>query len=102
MDKMITWFLGFTRLGKAIEFLDGKKQMFAALATALAATATIIAKFAEQGTSYLLHVASTPEFIAASGGWIAFFNALKGEKIRAAIEENTDVTKAAAAAAAAK
>jgi hypothetical protein len=43
--------------------------------------------FIDKGTPYLLHVASTPEFLAASGGWIAFFNAMKGEKIRAEIEE---------------
>jgi len=44
-------------------------------------------KFGELGTGYLLNIATTPEFIAASGGWIAFFNALKGEKIRTEIEE---------------
>lgn len=87
MKKVFGWLLGFTSIGKKInEFFDGKKQALASLATALVAIATIISKTAEQGTGYLLTVATTPEFLAASGGIIAFFNALKGEKIRAAVE----------------
>lgn len=86
MKKILAWLVGITSIGKKVNgFLDGKKQALASLATALAATATIIAKASEQGTAYLMGVASTPEFIAASGGWIAFFNALKGEKLRAEI-----------------
>jgi hypothetical protein len=87
MGKMTEWLLNFTRLGKLNDYLDGKKQMLAGLATALVATATIIMNVSNSETrlTYLLHIASTPEFIAASGGWVAFFNALKGEKIRAEI-----------------
>jgi len=81
MDSMITWFLGFTKLGAVVDWLDGKKQMFASLAAALAATATMAAKFSDQGHVYLFHVASTPEFAAASVGWIGFFNALHGKKV---------------------
>ncbi len=69
-------------LGKIVDFFDGKKQMIASLGAALIATGTMFANFAHSGTGYLLHVASTPEFAAASVGWVGFFNALKGEKIR--------------------
>ena len=72
-------------LAKIVDFFDGKKQMLAALGAALVGTGTIVAKFSEGGWGYLLHVGSTPEFVAASGGWVGFFNALKGEKIRADI-----------------
>lgn len=94
MNKILEWLINLTSIGKkANAFLDGKKQALASLATALTGTATIIAKAASDqgGIPYLMHVASTPEFLAASGGWIAFFNALKGEKIRAALEENKPV-----------
>lgn len=97
MKKVIAWMLGKTKIGKLAkkvqEAVDGKKQAIASLATAVVATATVLAKFGELGTPYLIGVASTPEFIAASGGWIAFFNAMKGEKIRhenAAILEKLD------------
>lgn len=92
MMKAIAWILNFTKIGKVVttvqEKVDGKKQMLAALGTAIAGTLTIIARFGEGGTRYLAEVATTPEFLAASGGWIAFFNALKGEKIR---QENAQI-----------
>lgn len=85
--KLMGWVIGFTSIGKkANAFLDGKKQMLASLAAALAATATIIAKLAEQGTSYLVTIASTPEFSAASVGWIGFFNALGRKKLNEKLE----------------
>jgi len=84
--KILEWLLKFTKVGKAAgkvqDVLEGKKQMLAGLATGVAGTVTILANFADQGIPYLLHVAGTSEFLAASGGWIAFFNALKGEKTR--------------------
>jgi len=69
-------------LGKIVDFFDGKKQMIASAGAALVATGTICINFSQQGMGYLLHLASTPEFTAASIGWVGFFNALKGEKIR--------------------
>lgn len=87
LDKIKLWILGISPLKKVIDFLDGKKQAIASLAAALTASGTILAKYLEQGNAYILHVASTPEFVAASAGWIGFFNALKGEKIRAEIAE---------------
>lgn len=92
MKSLIGWVLGMTRVGKVVKqaqmAVDGKKQMIASLVAAVTATATILLRFSEQGTKYLLEVASTPEFVAASAGWIGFFNALKGEKIR---QENAQI-----------
>lgn len=92
MKVLLNWILGLTKVGKVAKQIqaavDGKKQMIASLAAAVVATATILTKFGEQGTKYLLEVASTPEFVAASAGWIGFFNALKGEKIR---QENAQI-----------
>lgn len=84
---MFDFFLKFTPFRKVQEFLDGRKQLFVSLATAFVATGTIVANFSEKGMPYLLHVAATPEFAAASLGWIGFFNALKGEKVRDEIAE---------------
>lgn len=72
-------------LGKIVDFFDGKKQMIASLGAALIATGTIAANYSQHSWPYLMHVATTPEFAAASVGWIGFFNALKGEKIRSEI-----------------
>lgn len=82
MDSLIVWILEHTKLGKLLDLLEGKKQMLASLGTAFVATGTIIVNYTKLGTPYLLHVGGTPEFVAASAGWIGFFNALKGEKIR--------------------
>lgn len=92
MNKLMGWILGMTKVGKFVkqaqEFLDGKKQIIASVATAVPATALILKNFSEQGTPYLLGVAHTPEFLAASAGWIALFNGFKGEKIR---QENAEI-----------
>ena len=92
MKTLIAWFLEKTKAGQTVkkvqEAVDGKKQMIASLAAALTATITIIMKFGEQGMPYLMGLASTIEFATASAGWIGFFNALKGEKIRA---ENAEI-----------
>jgi hypothetical protein len=95
MNKLILWVAGFTKVGKAVKsaqtFLDGKKQMLAALGTAVAGTLTILATFSKEeggGLPYLAGVASTPEFLAASGGWISFFNALGIKKAR---KENAEI-----------
>lgn len=89
--NIIAWVLNHTKVGRIIlavqMFLDGKKQIIASLATAVPATLLILKNFSEQGTPYLLQIAHTSEFLAASGGWIALFNALKGEKTRAEIAD---------------
>ena len=83
---MINWILGFTKVGKTLKqiqvFFDGKKLLLSGIATAVPATVMIIQKFAEEGVSYLMRAASTPEFQTASLGWGMVFAALKGEKIR--------------------
>lgn len=88
LDKLVGWFSGFTPFAKVNDFLDGKKQMLASLAAALTGTATIIVNLLNSETrlAYLMHIAAAPEFLVASTGWMGFFNALKGEKIRAAVE----------------
>ena len=97
MNKIIGWIAGMTSVGtyvkKAQGFLDGKKQALAGLGTGVAGTLTILANFSAEdgGLPYLLQVAGTPEFLAASGGWIAFFNALGVRKVRA---ENAEIIEA--------
>lgn len=94
MIKLLGWLANLRSVGKYVkkvqEFFEGKKMMLASLGTAVTGTLTIIAKFSadDGGIQYLLHVASTPEFLAASAGWIGFFGALKGEKIR---NENAEI-----------
>ncbi len=100
LKKILGWILGRGRIGTTLEktraAVDGKKQLLASLAAAIPASITILHNYGEHGTPYLLNVASTPEFTAACAGWIGFFNALKGEKIR---KENAQIlegqTKAA-------
>ncbi len=92
VKKLLIWILGKGRIGTTLEktrqAVDGKKQLLASLAAAIPASITIIHNYGENGTPYLLNVASTPEFTAAMAGWIGFFNALKGEKIR---KENAQI-----------
>jgi len=95
MNRILGWVLGFTKVGKVItsvkNWLDGKKQYIAGFATALPASFTILQKFSEEGTPYLLRLSSTPEFAAAGLGWGLVFGAAKGEKIRA---ENAEILAA--------
>ena len=100
MKTIIAFILNFTKVGKTFKTVqtavDGKKQAIASLGTAIAGTIAIVMNFGAEGTPYLLKIASTPEFLAASGGWIAFFSAMKGEKIRheiAEIKKEQDVQK---------
>ena len=97
MSNFLLWILKFTKLQKVIDWLEGSKQKYASLGVALVGTGTIVANFSELGMPYLLHVASTPEFIAASGGWVGFFNSLKGEKTRAEIRALNEKLGASAA-----
>lgn len=91
MNSVISWFLEQTKVGRGVAsvqaFLDGKKQIIASVATAVPATALILKNFSDQGMPYLLQIAHTPEFLAASAGWMGLFNALKGEKIRQEIAD---------------
>lgn len=91
MNKIMEWVMDLSNVGKAVksadQFLDGKKQILASLATALASTGLIIKNLSEQGTPYLLQLPHSVEFLAAAGGWIALFNGLKGEKIREKLDE---------------
>lgn len=83
---MLNWILGFTKLGGVIgklqSFLDGKKVYIAASAILVPAAATMIQNFAQQGTSYLVGIAGTPEFKA-------FMEAWAGIAMRAAIAKST-------------
>lgn len=92
MKNIIAWILGMTKIGKIAKTVqgkvEGKKQLIASLVAAIGATGTILAKFGEQGTPYLLELGSTIEFATASAGWIGVFNAVKGQKIR---QENAQI-----------
>lgn len=84
MKKVIVWFLGFTKLGKVINpaqrFLSGKKAYIAGLSIAIPALLTMIQRFSDQGISYLLSIAGTPEFLE-------FMNGLGIMGLRAAISK---------------
>jgi hypothetical protein len=66
MGKLIAWILNMTKVGKVVgktqTFLDGKKVYLAGAAIAVPALVTIITKFADQGTPYLLGVMTMPEW----------------------------------------
>jgi hypothetical protein len=81
MSKLLSWFLGFTKLGTLNDKLTGYRTQIIALATALSATAVIIAKIPDGGLPYILSLPREPEFQTAAGGWVAFFAALKGSRI---------------------
>lgn len=72
MSKFMAWILSATKVGKAIESvrsaLWGKKTYIAGAATAVPALLTIITKFSDQGTPYLLSLPSTEEFVALMAG----------------------------------
>lgn len=100
MNKILAFIIGLTKVGEKIKqiqkWFNGKKQIIASLAMIFPAAFLIIKNFTEQGTAYLLQIASTPEFIAFTGGFVSLFNALKGEKIRsenAVIMDKLEVPK---------
>lgn len=73
MNKIVTWLLGLTRIGKIVEpvqkFLDGYKAYIAGTAILVPALATILTSFSQQGLSYLTAIVSTPEFKQLMEGW---------------------------------
>lgn len=90
MAKILAWFLSFTKLGKIVTpiqtFLSGKKVYLSGIAIALPALISIITKFADQGTSYLLTVMHTPE-------WDLLLNGLAVMGLRAAISKAANPAK---------
>lgn len=90
MNKILTWFLSFTKLGKVVEpvqqFLSGKKAYLAGAGLAIPALITILTKFSEQGTGYLLTITGTPE-------WALLLNGLGVMGLRAAITKAADPSK---------
>lgn len=73
MDKIVTWILGFTRIGKIIEpvqkFLDGYKAYLAGTALMVPALVVILTRFSESGAGYLAGIMSTAEFKSLMEGW---------------------------------
>ena len=73
MNKIVTWFLGFTKLGKVSEkvqgWLSGKKAYLAGTGMMIPALITIISAFADQGMGYLTGIHGTPEFKQLMEGW---------------------------------
>lgn len=66
MNKLVTWILSFTKVGKVVDpvqkFLSGKKANIAGAAIAIPALVTMLTKFADQGTGYLVSIPTTEEF----------------------------------------
>lgn len=89
MIKLISWILEKTKIGKTVKsvqtYLDGKKQLIAGLAVALPASTQLLLDFAAapEPIAWLGTLSTNPTWLAAGGGWVAVFNAVKGEKIRA-------------------
>jgi len=81
MSKLLTWVLGFTKLGKVNDAIKGYRTQAVALTTALAATTVIIVRFTEKGLPYLATLMGDSEFQTAAGAWTAFFLALKVARI---------------------
>lgn len=90
MGKIVSWFLGFTKLGKIVtpvqQFLSGKKAYLAGAGLAIPALVTILTKFSNDGMSYLMGVTSTPE-------WALLLNGLGVMGLRAAITKASDPAK---------
>lgn len=92
MNKIISWFLGLTKLGKVVtpvqQFLSGKKVYLAAGALALPALITILSNFAASadGIAYLVSLPHTPEYKALMEG-------IAGMALRAAVTKAADPTK---------
>lgn len=90
MGKAVAWILGFTKIGKAVEpvqgFLSGKKAYLSGAAIAIPALIMIIQKFSDQGVAYLLTVVHTPE-------WNLLLNGLAIMGLRAAITKAADPSK---------
>lgn len=90
MNKLIVWFLSFTKLGKIVDpiqrFLSGKKAYLAGAALAIPALLTMIQKFSDQGMNYLVAITHQPEFDM-------FMQGIAVMGLRAAITKAADPTK---------
>lgn len=90
MNRVLTWILGFTKLGKVTEpvrkFISGKKSYLAGAGLAIPALMTILTRFSDQGTGYLVIITSTPE-------WALLLNGLAVMGLRSAITKATDPAK---------
>lgn len=66
MNKALAWLIGTTKVGKGIfaaqQFVSGYKTYLGAAGLGIPALVTIVMKFSEQGTPYLMGVMATPEF----------------------------------------
>lgn len=84
MKKIIAWILSMTKVGKVVEpvqnFISGYKTYIAAFSLMVPALLTMIQKFGDLGTAYLLDITSTPE-------WALFMNGLAAAGIRAGISK---------------
>lgn len=90
MNKIINWVLSFTKIGKVFEpvqkLLSGKKAYLSGGAIAVPALLTMLTRFSDQGTSYLLSITGTPE-------WTLLLNGLAIMGLRAAITKAADPSK---------
>lgn len=90
MGKIIGWVLNFTKVGKAVEpvqkTLSGWKSYLAGAALAIPAFITILIKFSEQGTGYLVTLLSSEE-------WALFMNGIAVMGLRAAVTKAANPSK---------
>ena len=90
MNKLLGWFLGMTKLGKAYSgvqtFLDGKKQYIAGTALLIPGLCGVLLKLHDTGLSDLPNLLKSEEYLSMIAGFGVIANAAKGEKIRLGIE----------------
>lgn len=90
MNKILTWVLGFTKIGKVAEpiqkFLSGKKAYLAGAGLAVPALVTILQNFSEQGLNYAVTLTGSPE-------WTLLLNGLAVMGLRAAVTKAVNPAK---------
>lgn len=87
MNKILTWILGFTKIGKISEparkWVSGKGTYLSAAAAGIPALIVIIQKFGEHGLGYFSTMMTSPE-------WITLCGAIAAIRLRLAVTKAAD------------
>ncbi len=90
MNKIVTWLLGFTQVGKIVlpvqKFLSGYKVYLAGAGLAVPAVLTILTNFGDYGMSYLVEITKQPE-------WRMLLEGIAAMGVRAAITKGFNKAK---------
>ena len=90
MNKMLTWILSFTKVGKIVEpiqkWVSGKGTYLSAAAAGIPALIVIVQKFGEQGIGYLPTMTTSME-------WVTLCGALAAVRLRIATTKAADQAK---------